>query len=30
MKALGPPDGDTKANNVAVAFRKPNFEYAYE
>jgi hypothetical protein len=29
MKALGSPDGDTKAHNVAVAFRKPNFEYAY-
>jgi hypothetical protein len=26
---LGSPDGDTKAHNVAVAFRKPNFEYAY-
>ena len=29
MEALGSPDGDTKAHNVAVAFRKPNFEYAY-
>jgi len=29
MKSLGPPDGDLKAHNVAVAFRKPNFEYAY-
>lgn len=29
MKKLGTPEGDAKAQNIAVAFRKPNFEYAY-
>jgi hypothetical protein len=27
--SLGSPDGDAQAHNIAVAFRKPNFEYAY-
>lgn len=29
LKALGSQEGDNKAHNVAVAFRRPNFEYAY-
>jgi hypothetical protein len=29
MKTGGTPDAEAKAHNVAVAFRKPNFEYAY-
>lgn len=29
MKANGSPDAEKKAHNVAAAFRKPNFEYAY-
>ncbi len=26
---FGTPEGDDKAHNIAVAFRRPNFEYAY-
>lgn len=29
LKTMGSAEGATKAHNVAVAFRKPNFEYAY-
>ncbi|HXC02716.1 MAG TPA: hypothetical protein VNU49_08710 [Opitutaceae bacterium] len=29
MKTNGSPDAENKAHNVAAAFRKPSFEYAY-
>jgi hypothetical protein len=29
VKKLGTAEGDAKAHNIAVAFRRPNFEYAY-
>ncbi len=29
-KRLGSPEGDAKAHNIAVAFRRPDFSYAYD